>query len=423
MENQRTFEQSIVNTSISEDKLSKNEDEEIVIDPTHGYCILQFNSVFSAISNLVMCKTCGKNITFNQASPQGLGFKIAIICECGNSYINSGPMIGNAFEINRRIVAVMRLLGIGIRGVDFFCSLMDLIRKFHSQIFIECLSNFWTAVESICKFSMQKAVEEEKKLTLKEEGSETNLAVSGYCTWEDKRGPNSERFGVVTLEGIYSNKIIDSYVGSLRCSDCMSWEREKIEDPPRYKTWLLQHDICDIMSEELATYQKACYVRFMFDRSIDNYEVKYIRYIDDSATCKELVNFDPYDVPVEILEFQDNNTPYNIDIYNGLLWHFAPQHLRSGRQTIELSSYLATSILNDGYSSILKMFDKMGIVIGPVAGDYIADRDDKRLREADDRQWAANSKEGSSEGGKALATLQVLFEEEKGAFYELGIAD
>ncbi|CAG5109337.1 Protein of unknown function [Cotesia congregata] len=80
--NQHTFEQSTANTSTSAEKLLHNNDENIVIDPSHGYCILQFVSVFSAISNLVMCKTCHKEITFNQASPRGLGFKIAVICEC-----------------------------------------------------------------------------------------------------------------------------------------------------------------------------------------------------------------------------------------------------------------------------------------------------------------------------------------------------
>lgn len=30
------------------------------------------------------------------------------MCECGVSYINSGPMIGNACEVNRLIVSMMR---------------------------------------------------------------------------------------------------------------------------------------------------------------------------------------------------------------------------------------------------------------------------------------------------------------------------
>ena len=64
-----------------------------------GYRFIQFYSVFSAISTLVVCKNCKKDIKFNGASLRGLGFKIAVSCECGVSYVNSGPMIGNS---NRR---------------------------------------------------------------------------------------------------------------------------------------------------------------------------------------------------------------------------------------------------------------------------------------------------------------------------------
>jgi len=210
--NEHTFEQSTASTSTSAEKLLRTNDEEIIIDPTHGYCILQFVSVFSAISNLVMCKTCEKNVTFNQASPRGLGFKIAVMCECGVSYINSGPMIGNAFEINRRIVSVMRLLGIGINGVNLFCGLMDLLRKFHTQTFAGCFENLWKAAESIYKFSVKRAIEEEKKLTLEKENSDTNLTVSGDSTW--KKHGHTSRFGVTTLAGKYCKKIIDSCVKS-----------------------------------------------------------------------------------------------------------------------------------------------------------------------------------------------------------------
>ncbi|XP_077287143.1 uncharacterized protein LOC143911918 [Arctopsyche grandis] len=117
-----------------------------------------------------------------------------------------------------------------------------------------------------------------------------------------------------------------------------------------------------------------------------------------------------------------NNTQNNNESYNGLLWHFSPKHLHSGLKTIELSNYFATSIFNDGYSSILKMFNVMGIIIGPAANDYAVDKDDTRLRMSDHRQQAA-SKEGRLARRKALADKQLSFEEEEGALYGPGIAD
>jgi len=160
--NRYTYEQSTANTSTAAEKLLRTEDDEIIVDQTHGYCFIEFFSVFSIISTLVVCKTCKKDIKFNQTSSRGLGFKIAVSCECGDSYVNSGPMISNAYEINRRIIFVMRLLGVGINGVNLFCGLMDLLQKFHNNIFAGCSENVTKAAETVYKWSTQKAVTEEK---------------------------------------------------------------------------------------------------------------------------------------------------------------------------------------------------------------------------------------------------------------------
>lgn len=300
--NQHTWEQSTASTSSSAEKLFRSNDNEVVIDITHGYCILQFFTVFSALSNLLMCKTCKNSVTFNQASPRGLGFKIAVTCDCGTSYINSGPLIGNAFEINRRIVCVMRLLGIGINGVNLFCGLMDLLRKFHTQTFAGCFSNLWTAAESVYNMSLKRAVEEEKKLTLEAENSDVNLTVSGDGTWK-KRGHTS-RFGVTTLAGKYCKKIIDSCVKSTYCQSCQYWEKRKNSDPEKYEEWLSEHDDCEVNHTGSASKMEVDSVKEMFARSIDSYGVKYVRYIGDgdSATYKGLLNLNPYHVPVEKLE-------------------------------------------------------------------------------------------------------------------------
>ena len=58
---------------------------------------------------------------------RGLGFKIVILCgKCGQIYISSSPFIEKAYEINRRIVLAMRLLGVGLNRIVTFCAFMDL---------------------------------------------------------------------------------------------------------------------------------------------------------------------------------------------------------------------------------------------------------------------------------------------------------
>ena len=298
--NRYTYEQSNENASTAAEKLLRTEDDKITVDHSHGYRFIQFCSVFSAISTLVVGKNCKKDIKFNVASSRGLGFKIAVSCACGVSCVNSGPMIDNAYEINRRIVFVMRLLGVGINELNLFCSLMDLLRKFHNNNFAGSFENVTKAAKTLYEWSTQKAVTEERAKTLKNEGSDINLIVSGYGTWK-KRGHTS-RFGVTTLAGKFSKKIINSIVKSTYCKSCEVWEKKK--DTEEYEEWLEGHENCDVNRIGSAGKMEVDSVREMFSRLTDHYGVKYIRYIGDgdSATFKGLLNLYPYDVHVQKLE-------------------------------------------------------------------------------------------------------------------------
>ena len=91
-------------------------------------------------------------------------------------------MIGNAYEINRHIVCVMRFLGVGINELNLFCSLMDLFRKFHNNIFAGRLENVTKATKTVHEWSTQKVVTEERAKMLENEGSDIILIVSGDGT-------------------------------------------------------------------------------------------------------------------------------------------------------------------------------------------------------------------------------------------------
>ena len=133
-------------------------------------------------------------------------------------------MNGNAYEINRRIVFVVRLLGVGINGLNLFCSLMDLLRKFHDNTFAGCVENVTKAAKTVYEWSTQKAVTDERAKMLENKGSDINSIVSGDGTWK-KRGHTS-RFGVTTLAGKFSKKIIGSIVKSTYCKSCEVWEKK-----------------------------------------------------------------------------------------------------------------------------------------------------------------------------------------------------
>ena len=69
------------------------------------------------------------------------------------------------------------------------------------------------------------AVAQEKEKTLEKERSDMNLTVSGDGTW--KKHGHTSKFGVTTLAGKCSKKIIDTSVKSTYCKACETWVKKK----------------------------------------------------------------------------------------------------------------------------------------------------------------------------------------------------
>jgi len=112
-------------TSVSAKELKKSPDD-IIINPSFCYRIIEFVSVFSALADILVCKRCKQKVSFGESGEKGLGFKISVSCKCETVLIPSSPFIRNAYEINRRIVFTMRLLGIAREGIRIFCGIMNL---------------------------------------------------------------------------------------------------------------------------------------------------------------------------------------------------------------------------------------------------------------------------------------------------------
>lgn len=175
-----------VSTSAKKLKICEG-DYDIHIEKSFGYRFVNFITVFSVISELVVCKKCGSNIKFHEASNRDLGFKIVVACDkCQPSFINASPLIDNhTYEINRRIIFAMRLLGIGLHGLTKFCAIMDLPRPiFHScydtnSFFVRTISVATAAVREKCT---KKAAAKEKERSI-EQGQTNGITVSGDGTW------------------------------------------------------------------------------------------------------------------------------------------------------------------------------------------------------------------------------------------------
>jgi hypothetical protein len=183
--NQHTIEAEIDFASTSTRKLSLREDI-LVTQPSHSYRILNFISIFAAISQMVICRECKKDVQFGENRNRELGFNITIICDCCVKTIESCYKINKAFEINRRIVMVMRL-GISREDLNLFCEFMDLYQGLSKNAYNAALINLHDALSAIFDALTKKAIEEEKEANTQHNKPSQDLSVSGDGSWKKKR--------------------------------------------------------------------------------------------------------------------------------------------------------------------------------------------------------------------------------------------
>ncbi|KAL7304656.1 hypothetical protein TKK_0002903 [Trichogramma kaykai] len=126
-------------------------------------------------TNVVICKKCKSDIKFTESSERGLGFKLVISCNnCAGIGIPSCPFIKKLYDINRRLVLAMRLLGAGLNGIIKFCAVMDLPRPIFQSFYDKIVKKIAKGAEVVAKSSMSLAAEKEKKLTVINVGFDEN---------------------------------------------------------------------------------------------------------------------------------------------------------------------------------------------------------------------------------------------------------
>lgn len=243
---------------------------------------------------MLKCKTCDKEVKFSKTAVRGVGFKINIQCECGDRTINSCDFIDKGYEINRRLVFVMRLLGVGINGLDLFCSLMDMTSNFSVTTYYRLLENVKIASKTVSDICIKKAGVEEKQMTKNHNLPEDELAISGDGTWS-KRGFSS-LIGVSTIIGKYSGKILDYFVSSKTCKPCeiMAKKLNHVD----FQIWYdsVHHEECYANYEGSSGGMEVQGMINIFKRSEELHNAKYLHYIGDgdSKTFTNVVDSKPY---------------------------------------------------------------------------------------------------------------------------------
>lgn len=544
-------EEEIAGQSASAKKLSTGRSDHIVANSQHSYRLIEFFTVFSALANVVICCKCKDTIQFEEDGMRGLGFKLVLLCSCGRKDINSGPLIQTGYEVNRRIVFVMRLLGIGRQGINLFCNFMDICDGLSNSAYNNIVEHQHSATKSVFEYFSRKAVEEEKKENERRERPILNLKVSGDGSWK-KRGFKS-LYGVTSLIGYYSGKVIDVAVKSSYCQGCTSYKNK--ENTEECIDWYEEHkENCMKTHEGSAGKMEVDAVVEMFLRSEEKFGVKYGNYIGDgdSKTFKAILEQNPYgdDFPViknecighvekrmgsrlrnikkayklggkgkltdalirklttyyalairrninsaedmrkaimatyyhmcstdehpnhqycppgpeswcEFQKAKSNGSdslmkhpaPLHPDVqkhihsiyedlsrenllvrclgghtqnanesFNSTVWRLAPKHLNSGLKIVEISTYIAASLFNEGHSAILEIMSVLNIVIGRQAKIYAEQIDEHRITRQE-RRHESLSKEARKAQKDKLAIENEFYNESEGLLYGSGIAD
>ncbi|XP_011687372.1 PREDICTED: uncharacterized protein LOC105449700 [Wasmannia auropunctata] len=187
----------------------------------------------------------------------------------------------------------MRLLGVGKEGINLFCGLMDLSQNFNNYLYYAAVENIYIGAKTVFDILRRKAVEEEKIKNSENGKPMAEITVSGDGTWK-KRGFNS-LFGITTLIGKYTSKVVDLVVKSAYCHACKLWESKC--GTPEYLIWLDEHvEECTTNHEGSAGKMEVDAVKEMFQRSWELSQVKYAQYIGDgdSKTFKALLDINVY---------------------------------------------------------------------------------------------------------------------------------
>ena len=204
--NQFTAKADTEFVSTSASKLESVAYDDIKLGNTSNYVICHFLLVLNFLSEVLVCKSCGKDINFTRKHDPGIAFKLVITCDCQTREVHSSPYVSHCYEVNRRFIFVMRVLGLGYNILKVFLSFMDITHTISYTMYYSFLTNILTAAKSLFEVIQKKAVGEEIGMNTAVGNSPLHLSVSGDGSWK-KRGFSS-LFGITTLIGKYSSRYI-----------------------------------------------------------------------------------------------------------------------------------------------------------------------------------------------------------------------
>ncbi|KAK0163795.1 hypothetical protein PV328_002489 [Microctonus aethiopoides] len=324
--------------SINAEKLSNTTSENVIVNPLHSYRIIEFITIFTALSDILICRSCHQDVKFAETGIRGLGFKLIINCKCaGSRQIPSGPYINTGFEINRRIAFVMRLLGIGQEGLNLFCNYMDICSGISEETYNSIYNHIHGAVKKVFEYCCRKAAEVEEEKIENEK-------------YEKKRPVQNFK----PIMAVYNHMI-------------------STDDNPK-------HDDCPAGPDSWCNWKLA-------EASGITPEVDPTPELHPDVIQKEILpTFADLSRNYLLKKCLGGHTQNANKSFNSTVWRLAPKDLNCELKVIEVASYLAACLLNEGSSSLLLVMNELNIVVGNRSYNYAHEMDKQRSLKSSKRR-------------------------------------
>ena len=116
-----------------------------------------------------------------------------------------------------------------------------------------------------------------------------------------------------------------------------------------------------------------------------------------------------------------NNQNIN-EYFNSVIWSMVPKHHFTSGNIVEIASWIAVCLFNEGHMTLINIFEAMGVECGETAYNYTIQRDEKRIRFANYKS-KQSTKEARTAKKKALEEQEKIYEDIYGLLYAPGIDD
>lgn len=108
--------------------------------------------------------------------------------------------------------------------------------------------------------------------------------------------------------------------------------------------------------------------------------------------------------------------------FNSTIWRLSPKHLNCGLRILEVASYIAAAVFNEGNSSILMIMNELNIVVGSQSFNFAKNMDEQRVKRQNRRSGLA-TKEARKARKEEMAAANLAYEKDEGLLYGAGIDD